>query len=92
MPQYDFLCQSCKRLFSNTLTLPEYEQAVIKCQFCGTDDVAQGRWIAFHSVPATKSTSAPACRPRAPNNLPRGFCRRNGESTVRSDLTDLPSS
>src|SRR5689334_22108553 len=84
VPQYDFLCQSCKRLFSNTLTLLEYEKAVIKCQFCGTDDVVPGRWIAFHSVPATKSASALACRPRGPNNLPRGFCRRTGESTVGS--------
>ncbi len=55
MPQYDFLCQSCKKLFSKTLTLPEYEQAVICCPYCGTDDVEQGRWIAFHSVPAKKS-------------------------------------
>ena len=55
MPQYDFLCQSCKKLFSKTLTLPEYEQTVIYCPYCGTDDVEQGRWIAFHSVPAKKS-------------------------------------
>jgi putative FmdB family regulatory protein len=53
VPHYDFLCQSCKRLFSKTLTLSEYEQAVLNCPFCGTDEVAQGRWIAFHScVPA----------------------------------------
>lgn len=55
VPQYDFLCQSCKKLFSKTLTLPEYEQTVICCPYCGTDDVEQGRWIAFHSVPAKKS-------------------------------------
>lgn len=47
MPHYNFLCQSCKRLFSRTLTLPEYEQVVIKCPFCGTDEVARGRWIEF---------------------------------------------
>lgn len=55
VPQYDFLCQSCKKLFSKTLTLPEYEQTVIYCPYCGTDDVEQGRWIAFHSVPDKKS-------------------------------------
>ena len=55
MPQYDFLCQSCKRLFSINLTLPEYEQAVIHCPYCGADDVERGRWVAFHSVPDTKS-------------------------------------
>ena len=55
MPQYDFLCQSCNRLFSINLTLLEYEQSVINCPHCGTDDVEQGRWIAFHSVPDRKS-------------------------------------
>jgi putative FmdB family regulatory protein len=55
VPQYDFLCQSCKKLFSKTLTLPQYEQTVIYCPYCGTDDVEQGRWIAFQSVPAKKS-------------------------------------
>jgi DNA-directed RNA polymerase subunit RPC12/RpoP len=54
VPQYDFLCQSCKRLFTKNLTLPEYEQTVINCPYCGTDDVEQGRWIAFH-LPDTKS-------------------------------------
>jgi hypothetical protein len=55
VPQYDFLCQSCKTLFSRTLTLPEYEHTVIYRPHCGTDDVEQGRWIAFHSVPDKKS-------------------------------------
>ncbi len=54
VPQYDFLCQSCKKLFSRTLTLPQYEQTVIYCPYCDTDDVEQGRWIAFHSVPDKK--------------------------------------
>jgi len=58
VPQYDFLCQSCKKLFSQRLTLPQYEQTVktvIYSPYCGTDEVEQGRWIAFHSVPAKKS-------------------------------------
>jgi hypothetical protein len=55
VPPYDFLCQSCKKLFSRTLTLPQYEQTVIYCPYCDTDDVEQGRWIAFHSVPDKKS-------------------------------------
>jgi Zn finger protein HypA/HybF involved in hydrogenase expression len=55
VPQYDFLCQSCKRLFSKTLTLPEYEQAEIICPHCRSDQVQQGRWVAFDPVPVKKS-------------------------------------
>jgi len=37
------------------LTLPEYEETVIYCPYCGTDDVERGRWVAFHSAPDKKS-------------------------------------
>lgn len=55
MPVYDFLCQACKRLFSMTLTLAQYEQNEISCPYCGGDDVEQGRWVAFHASPSRKS-------------------------------------
>jgi putative FmdB family regulatory protein len=41
MPEYDFLCHSCDRFFSKTLTLPEYEEAEVICPNCGSDDVEQ---------------------------------------------------
>lgn len=55
MPQYDFLCQACKRFFSKTLTLTDYQQGEITCPYCGSDDVEQGRWVAFHTPPSRKS-------------------------------------
>lgn len=55
MPQYDFLCQSCKRFFSKTLTLVDYEQSKITCPYCDSDDVEQGRWVALHSPLSRKS-------------------------------------
>jgi DNA-directed RNA polymerase subunit RPC12/RpoP len=42
---YDFLCQACKRLFSKTLTLPQYEEAETRCPYCDSDDLEQGRWV-----------------------------------------------
>ena len=55
MPRYDFLCQSCKKLFPKTLTLPDYERSEIICPYCGSEDVEQGRWVAFHVVTSKKS-------------------------------------
>ena len=42
MPQYDFLCRCCQRIFSKILTLADYEEADIRCP------VEQGRWVVFH--------------------------------------------
>jgi hypothetical protein len=50
MPQYDFLCHSCQKLFSQTLTLPDYENTEIE-----SDHVEHGRWIAFPRFTSTKS-------------------------------------
>jgi putative FmdB family regulatory protein len=41
MPEYDFLCHSCDKFFSKTLTLAEYEEGEIICPNCGSDDVEQ---------------------------------------------------
>ena len=53
--QYDFLCQSCKRFFSKTLTLAQYEQGDITCPYCGSDDLEQGRWVTFPTPRFRKS-------------------------------------
>lgn len=41
MPRYDFLCQSCKKQFSKTLTLTEYEEGKVICPNCGSEEVEQ---------------------------------------------------
>jgi putative FmdB family regulatory protein len=36
MPQYNFLCQACKKEFSKILTLSEHEKGKIVCPHCKT--------------------------------------------------------
>jgi putative FmdB family regulatory protein len=55
MPQYDFLCQSCRKLFSKILTLPDYQRGEIICPYCGSEEVEHGRWVPFHAVTSKKS-------------------------------------
>jgi putative FmdB family regulatory protein len=38
MPQYEFFCHACKKLFAKALTLAEYEKAGIVCPQCGSDE------------------------------------------------------
>ena len=57
MPRYDFLCQSCKKQFSKTLTLAEYEEGVVICPNCGSEDVEQS-WAAFYTMTSRKSAGA----------------------------------
>ena len=54
MPQYDFLCRSCKKEFSKVLTISEYEKGGIVCPLCKSKDVEQ-RWAAFYGVTSKKS-------------------------------------
>jgi putative FmdB family regulatory protein len=41
MPQYDFVCQDCKKPFSKILTVAEYEKGRIVCPKCGSRKVEQ---------------------------------------------------
>lgn len=54
MPQYEFQCQECRKKFSLTLTLTEYEKGKIKCPHCGSKKAEQ-RWAAFFAVTGKKS-------------------------------------
>jgi len=54
MPEYEFLCTACKKTFSTTLTLVEYEKGKIVCPKCGSDDVEQ-RLSSFYAVTSKKS-------------------------------------
>jgi len=54
MPVYEFICKSCKKFFSKSLTLAEYEEGEIVCPFCESDDVERC-WTTPHLVRPKKS-------------------------------------
>jgi putative FmdB family regulatory protein len=54
MPQYEFFCHACKRLFSKVLMLAEYEKCPVVCPHCGSDKVEQS-WSAFYAITSRKS-------------------------------------
>jgi len=54
MPVYEYFCQGCKKIFSRTLTLREYEAGRIACPHCGSKKVEQS-WSAFYAVTSKKS-------------------------------------
>ena len=39
MPQYNFLCRTCKKEFSKILTLSEHEKGKIVCPHCKSKDM-----------------------------------------------------
>jgi putative FmdB family regulatory protein len=41
MPTYDYLCKKCKKPFTMTLTLSEYENKKVKCPHCGSTSLEQ---------------------------------------------------
>ena len=54
MPHYEFFCHDCKRLFSNILSLVDYEKSHVVCPKCGSKKVEQ-RWSAFTAITSKKS-------------------------------------
>lgn len=54
MPVYKFHCQDCKKEFTLTLILADYEKGKFKCPHCGSKKVEQ-RWAAFYAVTGKKS-------------------------------------
>jgi len=54
MPQYQYLCQACKKKFSLILTIAEHEKAEVKCPRCGSPKVEQ-QWAAFYAATSKKS-------------------------------------
>jgi putative FmdB family regulatory protein len=41
MPTYDYLCKKCKRTFTMSLTIREYEKKKTKCPHCGSTSLQQ---------------------------------------------------
>jgi len=54
MPRYEFLCLNCKKHFSKTLSLIDYENGEVFCPNCGSMEVEQ-RWSAFSAITSMKS-------------------------------------
>ncbi len=42
MPEYEYHCRNCKKLFTLHLTMSEYAKAAqVKCPSCGSTDIEQ---------------------------------------------------
>jgi putative FmdB family regulatory protein len=54
MPVYDFRCGNCKKKFSQTMSISEYEKKKVKCPKCGSRKVEQ-QLAAFYAVTSKKS-------------------------------------
>ncbi len=54
MPQDEFFCHACLKLFPKVLTLAEYEKGDIVCPHCGSDKVEQS-WSASYAITSRKS-------------------------------------
>jgi putative FmdB family regulatory protein len=54
MPLYEYLCSSCNKKFSVTLTLEKHDKDRVKCPKCGSTKVEQ-QWAAFYATTSKKS-------------------------------------
>ncbi len=41
MPNYEFFCHACKKMFSKILTIAAHEKAKITCPHCGNQKIEQ---------------------------------------------------
>lgn len=54
MPSYSFVCKECKKSFTLTIPLSEYEKGKFACPKCQSKKVEQ-KLAAFFAVTAKKS-------------------------------------
>ncbi len=54
MPQYEFFCRDCHKLFVKIMTLAEYDKGKFTCPHCKSKNVEQ-RLAAFFAVTSKKS-------------------------------------
>jgi putative FmdB family regulatory protein len=54
MPRYEFYCPSCKKLFTQALSLSEFEEGKVKCPNCGARKLEQ-KLSSFYPVTTKKS-------------------------------------
>ena len=41
MPTYDFVCKKCKKTFTTSMSIREYERGKPKCPHCGSGTLKQ---------------------------------------------------
>jgi putative FmdB family regulatory protein len=54
MPHYEFVCNACKKTFTETLTIAEHDAEKTACPHCGSHEVEQC-WSTFSAVTSKKS-------------------------------------
>jgi putative FmdB family regulatory protein len=54
MPNYEFVCNACKKTFSKILHIAEHDAEKTACPHCGSHEVEQ-RWSAFSAITSKKS-------------------------------------
>ena len=54
MPVYEFKCEGCKKRFSLTMPISEYEKKKFKCPKCKSSEVKQ-QITSFQTVTSRKS-------------------------------------
>jgi putative FmdB family regulatory protein len=54
MPNYEFVCNDCKKGFSKILTIARHDKEKMACPHCGSKNVEQ-RWSAFSALTSKKS-------------------------------------
>jgi putative FmdB family regulatory protein len=54
MPTYEFVCQKCKKRFSETMTISEYEKKKKRCPKCKSTRVQQ-QITSFQAITSKKS-------------------------------------
>ncbi len=54
MPSYSFVCKECKKSFTKTMTLAEYEKGGFACPSCKSKKLEQ-KPAAFFAVTSKKS-------------------------------------
>jgi len=50
MARFEFFCHACEQPFSKILTADEYEEGVIACSNCGSEEVEQQMRLAAQNV------------------------------------------
>jgi putative FmdB family regulatory protein len=54
MPSYDFVCGKCKKKFSLTMSVSEYEKKKLQCPKCKSKEVKQ-QISSFQTITSKKS-------------------------------------
>ena len=54
MPIYDFRCEKCKKKFTLTMSISEYEKTKVRCPKCKSSNVKQ-QIAPFQTVTSKKS-------------------------------------